>query len=128
MAESLGGAHINMLAKRPLWYVALIAGIFLVLTALCAGLRLIPASRGYSISAEFAELPANDRELEQWLRNQPGVVKHTAQVTRDGHVVFISWIMTQNVGGNPRTPDVRTAWQRMGYSTPTTVDWAWRDK
>jgi len=119
---------MNMPAKRPLRYVTVIAGAFLVLVALCAGLRLIPASRGYSIRAEFAELPANDRELEQWLRDQSGVADRTVHVRRDGQVVFVSWIMTQNLAGNPRTPDLETGWQRKGYSTPTTVDWAWRDK
>ena len=117
-----------MPAKRSLKYVAVIVGTCLLLTAIGAGLHLIPASQGYSVRAAFAKLPANDRELEQWLRNQPGVVSHTAHVLRDGQVVRVSWIMTQDLAGKPHTPDLLPAWQRMGYSNPATVDWDWRDK
>lgn len=120
--------RVNMPAKRSLKYAAAIVGVCLLLTEIWAGLRLIPASRGYSVRAAFAKLPASDREFEQWLRNQPGVVRHTARVRREGQVVRFSWIMTQNVAGDPRTPDLPAAWRGMGYSNPTTVDWDWRDK
>ena len=115
-----------MLAPRYRWYVVAIVGIFLVLPGIWAGLRLIPASRGYSVRAEFADLPTNDRAIEQWLCNQPGVVAHTAKVLREGRVLYVIWIMTQNVGGNPQTPDLRAAWKRMGYLNPKSVDWDWR--
>lgn len=37
----------------------------------------------YQERAEFVELPPSDASLEQWLREQPGVVSHTVHVERE---------------------------------------------
>ncbi len=122
------GAYMKTTVKPSLFCFASVAGAFIVIIAFCAGLRLIPASRGYVVRAEFADLPASDRKLEEWMRSQPGVVAHTAHVIRDGKALRVGWIMTQNGYRIPRTPDLQTAWRRMGYSTPTNVDWDWRSE
>lgn len=113
---------------RILKSLVLILGLTLILGLLWAGLQLIPVSRAYAVRAEFAELPADDRELEQWLCSQPGVVK--AFVERDGKALRVYWIMTQSLAGEPHPPALELAWERMGYESlnPKTVDWNWHDK
>ena len=91
-------------------------------------IRSIPVSRSYGVRAEFATLPADDQELEQWLRKQPGVVSRTVHTARDGHAVCIIWIMTQKISGYPHPPDLQRAWQQIGYLDRRTVDWNWQSE
>ncbi|MBX9626295.1 MAG: hypothetical protein K2X82_21025 [Gemmataceae bacterium] len=95
-----------------------VAVVLLVLGGAAAagvyGLRQLPASISYQVTAEFDALPPTDEPLEEWLRAQPGVVK--AFANRRGQTVEVIWIMTQSAGPRlPPTPDVAVEFERLGY-------------
>lgn len=60
--------------------IVLVAGYF--------GLReaagYLPVSFGYCVEAEFESLPPDDRALESWMQEQPGVVRHNIAICRGG--------------------------------------------
>lgn len=88
-----------------------------VLWAAWHGLHSIPASIGYEVEADFAEVPPDDGALEAWLRSHPGV--WSASVSR--HPVggrTRLWVlvgMTRDGFGRPPFPDLGGACADFGY-------------
>lgn len=79
-----------------------------------AALRSSPAIR-YELCAEFAEVPADDRALEEWLRNEPGVSNQSSYVNREQNAIRISWEMSRDTMGYPPRPDFIKNFGRLGY-------------
>jgi hypothetical protein len=73
----------------------------------------VKASIVYSVRAEFTELPADDKALENWLAAQPGVVK--AMCDRDPGAIRVYWIMVQDMRRKPPAPDLHQAFEEFGY-------------
>ncbi|MBI2804691.1 MAG: hypothetical protein HYX68_06865 [Planctomycetes bacterium] len=67
----------------------------------------------YSVSAEFRELPADDKELKRWLHEQHGV--YICLVSRTGKRIQIVWGHSQTRFSDPVTPDLRKEFDRLGY-------------
>jgi len=72
-------------------------------------------SRCYSVKTHYAQMPGDDRELEDWLKTQTGVVADTVRTRRDGNELRISFIMSQAVSGRPPIPDFPHARDTFGY-------------
>ena len=85
----------------------------LVFAAFRLAATIIRPSIVYGESAEFAELPADDRAIEQWLATQPGVVRTFA--TRESNTIRVNWIMSRDLLGNPPIPNLRDQFERFGY-------------
>jgi hypothetical protein len=71
--------------------------------------------------ARFETMPPGDEALEQWLRAQPGVVKHTIWINRlgeDKKTLEVSFIRSQNMAGHPPIPDLDTKCAELGYTKP----------
>jgi hypothetical protein len=66
--------------------------------------------------AEYARMPADDLNLVQWLRAQPGVVEHTVHVKREGRVLRVWLMMMQDMRGSQPLPDLSRACDSLGYS------------
>jgi hypothetical protein len=75
------------------------------------------------MKAAYASMPDNDRDLEQWLKDQRGVVAHTVHVTRKGSTIRIIFIMQRNGHGNPPFPDLSSACHSLGY-TEVLAEWS----
>jgi hypothetical protein len=80
---------------------------------LAAAPHIRPSSH-YGVRAEFTELPADDAALAEWLSNQPGVYR--AFVNRESRTVRIVWGMSRDLNGNPPLPDLRSSFDRFGYT------------
>lgn len=80
--------------KRNRGAVAIVALSSLVAFAGLAYLAsgMLKPSVGHAVCAEFASMPQDDLNLEQWLRAQPGVAKHTVRVTRGGQTLEVFYI------------------------------------
>jgi hypothetical protein len=91
----------------------LLAVVGILLAAFRVAAPFIRPSVGYGESAEFAEMPADDTALEDWLSKQPGVVR--AFVRRDANTIRINWIMSRDLLGDPPLPELREQFDRFGY-------------
>lgn len=97
-----------------------------VLAILLYAISSIPASRGYSMKAEYSRLPADDQRLEAWLKVQQGVVARTVHVSRVGSIVRVHFIMVRNGRGRPSFPDLRGECESLEYGglvSAWTDDW-----
>jgi hypothetical protein len=82
--------------------------------SLCEWYVVIPF--GYSIEAEFAELPPDDEALKAWLEQQPGVTRVFAITRGEARkTIKIDLLMEQNAHYKPRFPDVEKACAELGY-------------
>jgi hypothetical protein len=61
-----------------------------------AARKNIPSVR-YESFAEFESMPADDTALEEWLRNEPGVLPRSAYVDRQQNALRITWSMSRDV-------------------------------
>jgi hypothetical protein len=71
----------------------------------------------YCLEARFAELPADDGRLCEWLRAQPGVI--SAEAPRDGTLLRVTIHMGRNLAGEPPLPDLDAQCAAPGYRAPT---------
>jgi hypothetical protein len=78
----------------------------------------VHASLVYVVEARFEKMPPNDKTLIEWLRAQPGVVSHTVAVGRfeDGKLLYISFIQSRSLAGQPPFPDLNGNIGRLGYT------------
>jgi hypothetical protein len=105
-------------SHRYLATILLVGAALLLVAGAWVGLHFIPASVGYTVEAEFASLPADDHELEAWLKTEPGVVPHTVYVWRKKaapKVVVVDFTMVKSEWGSPPFPDLEAACERLGY-------------
>jgi hypothetical protein len=99
--------------KKPLIGLVVLGG---ALTAVWVGLKSIPATLIYSVEAEFAEMPADDKALEEWLRTQPGVAKAIVGQREGEPRVLVVWlIMVRDGWGRPPFPDLEAKCDELGY-------------
>jgi hypothetical protein len=102
----------------------------------CAGIALVFAflfaiyalfchythiSWGYCVEARFDKMPPKDKSLIEWLREQPGVVPHTVAIGRfeeRGRLLYVMFIQSRNLNGQPPFPDLNAAALELGYMEP----------
>lgn len=79
-------------------------------------IRSMHVSFGYCVEAEFESLPMDDQALENWLKEQPGVVHHTGGICRGGpgnKTLRVMFIQVHRVRERP--VDLNEACARLGY-------------
>jgi hypothetical protein len=96
--------------------------LFLILWAswlwMCTQVR---ASFIYGTRAEYAVMPGDDKELEKWMMEQPGMAK--VFVFREGKELVIHFIMSQNLNREPPIPDIKAKCESLGYKGLITFKW-----
>jgi hypothetical protein len=78
----------------------------------------IRASNIYCVETEFSAAPADDAAFQDWLEQQPGVVKHTVHVERTSTTppkLVLTFVMVQNLWRKPSFPHVETKAIELGY-------------
>lgn len=116
----------NSTKWRIIKYSSIIVAVLLVLGAAVIYIRSVSIPHSHVVRAEFDRLPANDKELEEWLRNQPGVIKVLID-RRDGQALIVCWIRVHKINENPPNPDLEQAWKQFGYENPKNIDWNYSD-
>ncbi|MEM1070788.1 MAG: hypothetical protein AAGG48_25660 [Planctomycetota bacterium] len=98
-----------------------VAAVFIALgVGSSLGLQSLRVTRSFSVSAAGHRMPQVDRELEAWLKTQPGVIPASVLVRRNHHYnLNVSLDMKQTVFGVPEFPDVDTQCAKMGYRFKT---------
>jgi hypothetical protein len=79
-------------------------------------LRTAHASYGYTVAAEFASMPADDTQLADWLKDQEGVAAGSVRVARSGRTLKVFFIMSRDLTGHPRFPDLQGVCKNLGYA------------
>jgi hypothetical protein len=100
--------------------LVLIAASLVTLAWLLVSLQL-HVSRVFCVSAQFARMPADDEALKDWLKTQAGVIPRTVIAERRGDKLYVRFIMSQTVSGNPPFPDLSDQCVDLGYGPR--VDW-----
>jgi hypothetical protein len=80
----------------------------------------------YCVKAQYSRVPADDLGLDHWLKEQPGVVPHTVQISRERDMLHVVFIMVRNLRGQPSFPDLSQACDSLGYTgllSEWTDDW-----
>lgn len=95
--------------------------ILLALVSYQMILSIAKASIGYNLIAVFERMPANDVELDDWLRVQPGVVPNTVQSYRDDRRLLVVFTMVRNFRGQPELPALDEKCRSLGYAGPNGV-------
>jgi len=100
-----------------------LAAVGIVVAVLATGWHLfrknVYVSLGYCVEARFSSLPPNDKELCEWLKSQPGVVRHTVWISREGadrKLLKVGFIMSQNLYREPPFPDLGNRCKLLGYA------------
>jgi hypothetical protein len=108
--------------KRPRF------GILVLIAACCllvvSGVWLLTnwrASIGYRVSARYAQMPPDDKALEEWLKTHPTVVPHTVHVGRKDGNLFAIFIRSETICGRPPFPKLEETCAGLGYGPPS--DW-----
>lgn len=79
--------------------------------------RVVHVSYGYHVRARYASLPPDDNALAEWLKVQPGVVApHAVNIWRTNQNITVFFLMSRDLRGNPRFPDLESACKKMGYA------------
>ena len=95
----------------------IVAILTVVLAGAWYGLHFISADFLYVVEAEFAEVPPDDRELEEWVRAQPGVWKVFTDRRPSGPLtrLVVTIGTTRNGWGAPAFPDLNGRCVVLGY-------------
>ncbi len=101
--------------RRWLSYVLLTLVAVTVCAVLVHSVRLITVSWFYGVKATYSQVPVDDRQLEEWLKVQEGVVPHTVHVSREGNSLRVVFIQVRNGYGKPAIPDLPKACGSLGY-------------
>jgi hypothetical protein len=104
------------MSRRTFTIIAAAVVLAALTGAAYVGLKFIPASIGYTVEAEFEEMPADDAALEAWLLTQPGVARaivgeHTGQPNK----LVVTLIMVRNTWGQPPFPNLESKCEELGY-------------
>jgi len=95
--------------------IAFVVGIIIVCAILFILVRRFPVSQFYSMVAHYARMPIDDKPLENWIREQPGIVARTVHIVRKGDELRAIFIMSQSMLGSPPTPNLESTCERLGY-------------
>ena len=88
-----------------------------VVCVLCVVFALqIHVSRVYRVRASYAQMPADDKQLDTWIKSQPGVVADTVRTVRTGDELQVRLIMSQTLFGDPPIPDFSGACDVLEYA------------
>ena len=108
------------MTRNRLLLGSLVAAVLAVGIGMVIVLFSVTLKRTYSVTAAGLEMPQVDRELEAWLKTQPGVVGSSVSVKRNfNYNLNISLEMSQNIFGTPKFPDVDAKCSEMGYRFKT---------
>ena len=115
-------------AKPRRWFsftlrtrIFLVAAVLLAIGGITLVRHCVYASFAFCWEAEFANLPQDDRELEAWLKAQPGIVAHTVLAGRGGprkNLVKVLFVQTRNLAGEPKLPDLDSYCSEHAYGGP----------
>jgi hypothetical protein len=86
-------------------------GVFLVAKSLRVGYV-------YSVESTIYAAPGDDQAFTSWLKAQPGIVPHTAGITRTDSrppKLVVIFIMVRNGWGYPPFPDLESKARELGY-------------
>src|SRR4051794_27437180 len=107
-----------MSKKRPIVLLAT-TGSFLIV--MCCGMSFVGAfillncgPMDYTVTATFEELPPDDKELEVWLKSQPGVYIG-GWVVRNGNKIHALWGYVGGTRWDPVRPNLEEQFERFGY-------------
>ncbi len=114
------GYNADIARPRFIILIVFVAGGLLAL-GVALLLTHLRASIGYSVSARYAQMPADDKALEDWIKTQPDVVPRTVYIGRKGDELYVLFIRLEKVFGRPPFPDLSGACVRLGYGPPS--DW-----
>jgi hypothetical protein len=84
-----------------------------LLAAFGIAAKTVKPSIIYSYRFTATKMPADDVGLENWLRNQPGIVR--AFANRKANVVRVDFIVSRDLLGNPANPDLQQGFSLLGY-------------
>src|SRR5579859_6929787 len=100
--------------KVNFFVVLLIVATAIAIVVAWWGASTVPFAIEHAVQAQYQSMPDRDNELEQWIREQPGVGK--ARVVHSSRGVHVHFVMTQNLlRTDPPTPDLRAALDEFGY-------------
>ncbi len=100
-------------------WLAIDAGILFAIYTVIR--HTVHVSGSYVVEARFEQMPSDDSAFTDWLRSQPGVVPHTVSVGRfeeGDKLLYVSFIQSRSVAGEPPFPDLEGAARRLGYMEP----------
>ena len=107
-----------MMTRNKILFI--VASTFAIGTGVIIVLFVMPVRRSYSVTAAGLEMPQLDRELESWLKDQPGVIANSVSIKRNfNNNLNISLEMSQSIFGLPKFPDVDAKCSEMGYRFKT---------
>jgi hypothetical protein len=104
----------NRIAKWLLAAAVVLGVVYAVWQVFCHNVH---ASLVYVVEARFEKMPPNDKALIEWLRSQPGVIPHLVAIGRfdDGKLLYVSFIMSRSLAGQPPFPDLNGQVSSLGY-------------
>jgi hypothetical protein len=101
---------------------SLITGTVTALTLLIIGFVLWSAAKlfievpfGISLVANYQSMPADDYQLEQWLRVQPGVDPDFVIIERRNRSLYVQYTIVRNLRDQPALPAVDAKCRALGY-------------
>lgn len=69
--------------------------------------------------ADFDMMPADDSELNAWLRVQPGVAPESIRIFREGQSLTVCFGIDRNLRGEPELPSLAKKCKELGYRGET---------
>src|SRR5262249_55984774 len=108
-----------VLSSQSTTKIIAIVGFFtisLICAAIYFGLQRLQVGTFFAVIAHYSQMPIDDKPLENWLKERPGVVDRTVHIERKGTELRASFIMSQTLSGSPPVPDFSHACERLGYS------------
>lgn len=86
-----------------------------IMGVLAFAISLTPTSNVYVLETTLNGAPADDIQLYDWVKKQPGVVAHTVGIVRHDAKLVLTLIVSQNYWKSPPFPDVERAASEFGY-------------
>jgi hypothetical protein len=101
--------------NKKWWKLLVRIGKALLVAVACLAIfAFMPQPLFYHLKAEYSQMPADDHQLEAWLKLQPGV-ERIWLIRREGHAIRVWFAIAQNLYGRPVTPDLSGACDSFGY-------------
>ena len=97
---------------RRIWII--LVGVAVLASAVLLVRHFCYADIGYTVMAQFATMPKDDSGLRHWLHAQPGVA--LAWTCRTNRTLKVFVLMTRNLSGRPRIPDLSAGCVALGYT------------